>query len=36
MSWEWLSQQTLDNDWESNYGDYLDDEGNFHDNMWDD
>ena len=36
MSWEWLSSQTLDSDWESNYSDYLDDEDCFHDNMWDD
>lgn len=34
--WDWLSSQTLDSDWESNYGDYLDDDGCFHDNMWDD
>ena len=35
MSWEWLSSQTISDDWESDFGDYLDDEGSFHDN-WDD
>ena len=31
MDWDYLSTATIDNDWESNYGDYLDDEGSFHD-----
>lgn len=34
--WEWLSTQTLSDDWEKDYGDYLDDEGGFHDSSWDD
>ena len=36
MSWDYLSTATIDSDWESNYGDYLDDEGSFHDSLWDD
>ena len=28
---DWLSQQTISDDWESEYGDYLNDEGMFDD-----
>ena len=35
MDWDYLSNATLDDDWESNFSDYLDDEGSFHDS-WDD
>lgn len=31
MDWDYLSNATIDNDWESNYGDYLNDEGMFDD-----
>ncbi len=31
MSWDWLSSQTISDDWESDYGDYLNDEGMFDD-----
>ena len=30
--WEWLSQQTLDSDFD--WSDYTDDDGSFHDNVW--
>ena len=30
--WEWLSQQTLDSDFD--WSDYTDDEGSFHDDVW--
>ena len=36
MDWDWLSTATIGDDWESEYGDYLNDEGMFDDNMWDD
>lgn len=29
--WDWLSSQTISDDWESEYGDYLNDEGMFDD-----
>lgn len=29
---EWLSEQTLDNDFD--WSDYVDDEGSFHDDTW--
>ena len=31
MDWDYLSSATIDNDWESNWGDYLNDEGMFDD-----
>lgn len=31
MDWDYLSSATIENDWESNWGDYLNDEGMFDD-----
>jgi hypothetical protein len=31
MDWDYLSNATIENDWESNWGDYLNDEGMFDD-----
>lgn len=31
MDWDWLSSQTISDDWEEEYGDYLNDEGMFDD-----
>lgn len=33
MSWDWLSTQTISDDWDSEYGDYLGDEGMFDDSL---
>lgn len=31
MDWDYLANATIENDWESNWGDYLNDEGMFDD-----
>ena len=31
MDWDYLSSATIEDDWESNWGDYLNDEGMFDD-----
>lgn len=31
MDWDYLSNATIEDDWESNWGDYLNDEGMFDD-----
>ncbi len=31
MDWDYLSNATISDDWESEYGDYLNDEGMFDD-----